>query len=134
MTRADRAVLAAVVLAALLGAGLRVVNLYSWPPGPWVDEAYALRAERLLPAGAPFFGTTALTPSGEGFVNAWATNLYLRFARAVDVAAGGGLASFRWLSAAPALALFAALLLLACEAGRESEGVHLQPARARSSA
>ncbi len=110
---------AVVVLAALLGTGLRLVNLFAWPPGPWIDEAYALRAERFLPPGAPVFGTTALTPSGEGFVNAWATNLYLRFVRAVDVAAGGGLASFRWLSAVPALALLAALLLLACEAGRE---------------
>ncbi|HVO50523.1 MAG TPA: hypothetical protein VMV60_05995 [Thermoanaerobaculia bacterium] len=119
MTRKDRLAWTAVVLAALLGAYLRVVNLFSWPPGPWVDEAYALRAERLLPAGAPFFGTTALTPAGEGFVNAWATNVYLRFARVVDVAAGGGLASFRWLSAAPSLALLAALLLLAIEAGRE---------------
>jgi hypothetical protein len=119
VTQKDRLAWTVVVLAALLGAGLRLVSLFSWPPGPWVDEAYALRAERLLPAGAPLFGTTALTPSGEGFVNAWATNLYLRFARAVDVAAGGGLASFRWLSAAPALALLAALLLLACEAGRE---------------
>jgi 4-amino-4-deoxy-L-arabinose transferase-like glycosyltransferase len=119
VTRGDRLARTAVVLAALFGAGLRLVNLFSWPPGPWVDEAYALRAERLLAAGAPFFGTTALTPSGEGFVNSWATNVYLSFARAVDVAAGGGIASFRWLSAAPALALFAALLLLALEAGRE---------------
>lgn len=112
---------AALVLAAagLVGTALRLVQLRSWPPGPWVDEAYALRASRLLPPGAPLFGTSALTPPGEGFVNAYTSNLYLRFVRAVDVAAGGGLASFRALSAVPALALLAALLLLAAEAGRE---------------
>lgn len=116
MTRAGAAALA---LAAVLGVTLRLVHLAAWPPGPWIDEAYALRASRLLPADAPLSGTTALTPEGEGFVNAWTPNLYLRFARAVDVAAGGGLASFRALSALPALLLFAALLLLSAEAGRD---------------
>lgn len=116
MTRAGVAVVA---LAALLGAALRLVRLSAWPPGPWIDEAYALRAARLLPPDAPLFGTTALTPPGEGFVNAWTPNLYLHFARAVDAAAGGGLASFRALSVLPALALLAALLLLAAEAGRD---------------
>ncbi len=111
---------AVVACAALLGAALRLVHLSAWPPGPWIDEAYALRAARLLPPGAPLFGTTALIPAGEGFVNAWTPNLYLRFARAVDLAAGGGMASFRALSAVPALALFAALLLLAGEAARGS--------------
>jgi hypothetical protein len=106
------------VLAALLGAGLRLANLDSWPPGPWIDEAYALRAARLLPSEAPFFGTTALTPPGEGFVNAWTPNLTLRAVRALDVASGGGLASFRAVSVVPSLALFAAFLLLATEAGR----------------
>jgi hypothetical protein len=105
-------------LAALLGAALRLVNLEEWPPGPWIDEAYALRASRLLPSGAPVFGTTALTPEGEGFVNAWTPNLTLRAVRALDVAAGGGLASFRTVSAVPALVLLAALLLLAGEACR----------------
>ncbi len=113
-----RTLAAVLALAALLGVTLRLVHLSAWPPGPWVDEAYALRAARLLPEDAPLFGTTALTPPGEGFVNAWTPNLYLRFARAVDIAAGGGLASFRALSALPALALLAALLLLAAEAGR----------------
>jgi hypothetical protein len=114
-----RATVLAFVLAGIAGLFLRVVQLSSWPPGPWIDEAYALRASRLLPPNAPLFGTTPLTPPGEGFVNAYATNLYLRFARAVDVAAGGGLASFRALSALPSLALLAALLLLALEAGRD---------------
>ncbi len=118
MTRGARAAAAVLALAAVLGAGLRLARLEAWPPGPWIDEAYGLRAARLLPAGAPLFGTTALTPASEGFVNAWIPNLYLVFARAVDVAAGGGLASFRALSALPALALLAALLLLAAEAGR----------------
>ncbi len=116
MTRARVALV--VTLAALCGAGLRLVNLAAWPPGPWIDEAYALRASRLLPQGAPLFGTTALTPEGEGFVNAWTPNPTLRAVRALDVAAGGGLASFRALSVLPALALLAALLLLAAEAGR----------------
>ena len=116
MTR-ERAV---VVVAALLGAALRLVNLSAWPPGPWIDEAYALRAARLLPPDAPLFGTTALIPAGEGFVNMWIPNLYLRLARAVDVAAGGGLASFRALSVVPSLALLAALLLLAGESARGS--------------
>jgi hypothetical protein len=107
-----------VALAALLGAGLRLVNLSAWPPGPWIDEAYVLRASRLLPPGAPLFGTTALTPPGEGFVNAWTPNLTLRAVRALDVAAGGGLASFRAVSVVPALALLAAFLFLAAEAGR----------------
>ena len=116
MTRGKAAV---VLAAALLGVGLRLVNLGGWPPGPWIDEAYALRAARLLPAGAPLFGTTALTPPGEGFVNAFTPNLTLRAVRALDVAAGGGLASFRALSVLPALALFAAFLFLAAEALRE---------------
>ena len=111
---------AAFALAARIGAALRLVNLSAWPPGPWIDEAYALRAARLLPADAPLFGTSALTPPGEGFVNAYASNLYLAFTRAVDVASGGGLASFRALSTVPCFALLTALLLLAWEAGRES--------------
>jgi hypothetical protein len=109
---------AAVGAAALAGVALRLVHLSAWPPGPWIDEAYALRASRLLPAGAPLFGTTALTPAGEGFVNAFTPNLALGAIRALDVAAGGGLASFRALSVVPALALLAAVLLLAAEAGR----------------
>jgi hypothetical protein len=95
------------------------VNLAAWPPGPWIDEAYALRAARLLPADAPLFGTSALTPPGEGFVNAFIPNLTLRAAGVLDLAAGGGIASFRALSVVPALALLAALLLLAAEACRE---------------
>ncbi|MBK9061744.1 MAG: hypothetical protein IPL89_00835 [Acidobacteria bacterium] len=113
-----RSVVVVVAAAALLGAGLRLVNLSAWPPGPWIDEAYALRAARLLPPGAPFFGTTALTPPGEGFVNMWVPNATLRAIRALDVAAGGGLASVHVLSVVPALALFAAFLLLATEACR----------------
>ena len=111
---------------ALIGAGLRLVNLGAWPKGPWIDEAYALRAARLLPAGAPLFGTTALTPPGEGFVNAWTPNLTLRAIRALDVAAGGGLASFRALSVVPALLLLVAFLLLA------ARGVPAAALRARS--
>ncbi|MEO8054355.1 MAG: hypothetical protein ABI768_04335 [Acidobacteriota bacterium] len=107
-----------VVLTALAGVALRLVNLGAWPPGPWIDEAYALRAARLLPPGAPLFGTTALTPPGEGFVNMWVPNVVLHAIRALDVAAGGGLASVHALSVVPALALFAAFLLLAAEACR----------------
>ena len=109
---------AVVICAALLGAVLRLVNLDAWPPGPWIDEAYALRAARLLPPGAPLFGTTALTPPGEGFVNMWIPNVTLRAIGALDVAVGGGLASFHAISVVPALALFAAFLLLATEACR----------------
>jgi hypothetical protein len=113
-----------VFLAALFGAGLRLVNLSAWPPGPWIDEAYALRAARLLPPGVSLFGTTALTPPGEGFVNMWVPNATLRAIRALDVAAGGGLASFHALSAVPALALLAAFLLLAAEACRGRPFAH----------
>lgn len=118
MTSGTRVRAVVVAASALLGAGLRLVNLSAWPPGPWIDEAYVLRASRLLPPGAPLFGTTPLTPPGEGFVNAWTPNLTLRAVRALDVAAGGGLASFRAVSVFPALALFAAFLFLAAEAGR----------------
>jgi hypothetical protein len=114
-----KTVLAAVlVLSAVAGAWLRTTHVETWPPGPWVDEAYALRAARLLPEEASLFGTSALTPPGEGFVNAWTPNLYLRFTNSVDRAAGGGLASFRALSVLPALVLLAGLFALAFEAAR----------------
>ena len=119
MSAKGRTVLAAVVvLSATLGAWLRTTHVETWPLGPWVDEAYALRAARLLPAEAPLFGTSALTPPGEGFVNAWTPNLYLHFTNLADLVAGGGIASFRALSVLPALALLAGLFSLAAEAAR----------------
>ena len=119
MSARERAVLVAVlVMSATAGVWLRTIHLETWPPGPWIDEAYALRAARLLPEEAPLLGTSALTPPGEGFVNAWTPNLYLVFTNAVDRVAGGGIASFRALSVVPALVLLAGLFALAFEAAR----------------
>lgn len=119
MSARKKSVLVTVLVAsAITGVWLRTTHLETWPPGPWVDEAYALRAARLLPVDAPLFGTTALTPPDEGFVNAWTPNLYLVFTSAVDRLAGGGIASFRALSVIPALVLLASLFALAFEVAR----------------
>lgn len=109
-----------VAASVLLGASLRLFRWESIPPGPWIDEALALRAARSLAAepSAPLFGTTPLLPPEAGFQNAWVPNLYLRAAAFVDEAAGGGMASHRALSIGPSLVLLAGLVLLGREAGR----------------
>ena len=117
-----RTLVHAIPLAVILLGGifLRCYRLFDLPPGPWIDEAYALRAAREataggwshLPASAP------LQPPGTAFVNFWITGPYLAFASSVDHACGGGIASFRALSTFPALLLFAGGVLLAREAFR----------------
>lgn len=108
---------AAALLVLLAGAALRLSGWLDAPPGPWVDEAYALRAARTIHAdgGAPLFGTTPLEPPEAGFVNSWLSNPYLAVASAVDRAAGGGMRSIRLQSVAPALLLLLASALLAAE-------------------
>lgn len=115
---ARRAALAALLLA-LLGMGglLRVVRWSEAPPGPWIDEALALRAARIAAAeGAPLLGTSPLQPPDAGFVNFWVTNPYLLAIAAVDRAAGGGIASARAISIAPALLLLLGAVALAAAA------------------
>ncbi len=122
--RSRAATWAAVLLILGLGAGLRLMRWAEWPPGPWIDEAYALRAARLLAAdpAASLLATSPLTPPEAGFVNSWPSNLYLAFAGWVDRTAGGGIASVRALSIGPALALLLAAALLAFEALRPHRG------------
>lgn len=120
--RSARSLLFLPVLAAVLvgGLSLRFFRLFDLPAGPWIDEAYALRAAREataagwrhLPASMP------LQPPGAPFVNFWITGPYLAFASAVDRAAGGGIVSFRLLSTLPAVMLLAGGVLLAWEALR----------------
>ncbi len=96
------------------GVFLRLVRWSEWPPGPWVDEAYALRAARIAAAsGQPLFGTSPLTPLDEGFVNYYCSNLYLGLTARVDGACGGGLLTLRVLSIGPALLVLLASSLLA---------------------
>lgn len=126
--RLQRAALgAAAVLILLAGAALRLAGWLDAPPGPWVDEAYALRAARTVHAdeGAPFFGTTPLEPPEAGFVNAWMSNPYLVLASVVDRAAGGGMRSIRLQSVAPALLLLLASALLAAELLGDRPGAFL---------
>jgi hypothetical protein len=115
---ARRAVLAAVLLALLgLGGALRLHRLREAPPGPWIDEALALRAARIAAAeGAPLLGTSPLQPPDAGFVNSWLTNLSLRGLSAVDRFAGGGIDSVRAMSLLPSLVLLLAIAALAAEA------------------
>lgn len=114
---ARRAALAAALLALLaLGAALRLHRWREAPPGPWIDEALALRAARVAEAtGAPLFGTSPLQPPDAGFVNSWLSNLSLRGLSLLDRAAGGGIASVRAMSILPALVLLLALVALAHE-------------------
>lgn len=114
------AAVAAALLALLaLGAALRLHRWREAPPGPWIDEALALRAARLAAAtDAPLVGTSPLQPPEAGFVNSWLTNLSLRGLAALDRLAGGGIASVRAMSILPALVLLAALAGLAGEAVR----------------
>ncbi|MFN7989924.1 MAG: hypothetical protein U0529_20805 [Thermoanaerobaculia bacterium] len=117
MTPAARRAAVAAALAALLGLGFGL-RLFRWrdaPPGPWIDEALALRAARAS-ASAPLLGTTPLQPPDAGFVNSWLTNLSLRGLGAIDRAAGGGMASVRAMSILPALVLLLAIVAVAAEA------------------
>ncbi|HEX7581026.1 MAG TPA: hypothetical protein VF580_13605 [Thermoanaerobaculia bacterium] len=117
--RPARSLLFLSLLGAVLlgGLSLRCYRLFDLPAGPWIDEAYALRAAREataagwrhIPASAP------LQPPGAPFVNFWVTGPYLAFASAVDRAAGGGIASFRLVSTFPAVLLFAGGVLLSWE-------------------
>lgn len=113
-----RAVLGAALLAVLaLGLALRLFQWSEAPPGPWIDEALALRAARSAAAsGAPLAGTTPLQPPDAGFVNFWVTNLALRGVSAIDGAAGGGIASARAISIGPSLLLLLGAIALAAQA------------------
>ena len=106
---------------AALAAGLllRLSAPTRLPEGPWIDEVSAIRAARTL-AAAPAvdpFGTSPILPPEAGFAGAQESNLFLLLTRAVDRAAGGGMASVRALSLGPSAALFLAALLLAWEVG-----------------
>jgi hypothetical protein len=113
-----RLAVAAALLALLaLGAALRVHRWREAPPGPWIDEALALRAARLAAAThAPLFGMSPLQPPDAGFVNSWLTNVSLRGLSVVDRIAGGGIASVRAMSILPSLVLLLALVAIAREA------------------
>lgn len=122
MTERTRATLVAAAASALLlaGLGLRLVNASGWPPGPWLDEAHALRSARGLPAGAPFAGSVPLLPPESGFVNFWVTTPWLRLTGLVDEVAGGGMGSIRAVSIGASVLLFVLSALLAREATRPS--------------
>ncbi len=115
---ARRAALGASLLALLaLGFALRLFRWSEAPPGPWIDEALALRAARSAAAsGAPLVGTSPLQPPDAGFVNSWISNLSLRGLSVVDRAAGGGIASVRAMSILPSLVLLLAIVGVAAEA------------------
>ena len=129
MTPAARRVAAAAALAALLGLGfaLRLFRFTEAPPGPWIDEALALRAARSA-AAAPLLGTTPLQPPDAGFVNSWLTNLSLRGLGAIDRVAGGGMASVRAMSLLPSLVLLLAIVAVAAEASGGLAGAVLAAA------
>lgn len=98
----------------LAGAALRLHRVRAAPPGPWIDEALALRAARVVSAtNAPLLGTSPLQPPDAGFVNSWLTNLSLHGLSVIDRAAGGGIASVRAMSVLPALVLLAGIAALA---------------------
>ncbi|HYN43120.1 MAG TPA: hypothetical protein VE129_15190, partial [Thermoanaerobaculia bacterium] len=113
-----RAALGASLLALLaFGFALRLFRWSESPPGPWIDEALALRAARIASANeAPLVGTTPLQPPDAAFVNSWLTNLSLRGLSTIDHLAGGGMASVRAMSILPSLALLLAIVALAWEA------------------
>jgi len=113
---ARRAALGATLLALLaLGFALRLYRWSEAPPGPWIDEALALRAARSA-SEAPLVGTTPLQPPDAGFVNFWVTNLALRGFSAIDRTAGGGIASVRAISIGPSLLLLLGAVALAAQA------------------
>ncbi|MBK6404129.1 MAG: hypothetical protein IPF66_03295 [Holophagales bacterium] len=113
-----RAALGATLLALLaLGFALRLFRWSDAPPGPWIDEALALRAARGAAAsGATLAGTSPLQPPDAGFVNFWITNAALRAISAIDRAAGGGIASVRAISIGPALLLLLGAVAIAAQA------------------
>ncbi len=116
MTAAARRLATGAALLALLlaGAALRLHRVREAPPGPWIDEALALRAARIASAtNAPLLGTSPLQPPDAGFVNSWLTNLSLHGLSVVDRAAGGGIASVRAMSILPSLVLLAGIAALA---------------------
>lgn len=115
---ARRAALGAALLALVaLGFALRLFRWSESPPGPWIDEALALRAARSAAAtGAPLASTWPLQPPDAGFVNSWVTNLSLRGLWVIDRAAGGGIASVRAMSILPALVLLVAIVGVAVAA------------------
>lgn len=116
MTAAARRFATGAALLALLlaGAALRLHRAREAPPGPWIDEALALRAARIASAAnAPLLGTSPLQPPDAGFVNSWLTNLSLHGLSVVDRAAGGGIASVRAMSILPSLVLLAGIAALA---------------------
>jgi len=123
VTPAARRVAVAAALATLLGLGF-ALRLFRWseaPPGPWIDEALALRAARAA-AAAPLLGTTPLQPPDAGFVNSWLTNLSLRGLGTIDRVAGGGMASVRAMSLLPSLVLLLAIVAVAAEASGRRPG------------
>ncbi|HEV8267301.1 MAG TPA: hypothetical protein VGR00_03675 [Thermoanaerobaculia bacterium] len=127
MSTASRLFLLAAVA---VGLFLRLVHFRDWPPGPWIDEAYAVNAARALtkaPA-APFFGLTPLEPPDAGFVNFYVPNPYLYATKVVDRLAGGGLATLRAASILPSLVLLLGALGLAWEASRGRRAVLLSSA------
>lgn len=116
MTASARRLATGTALLALLlaGAALRLHRVRAAPPGPWIDEALALRAARVASAtNAPLLGTSPLQPPDAGFVNSWLTNLSLHGLSVIDRAAGGGIASVRAMSVLPALVLLAGIAALA---------------------
>jgi len=133
MTRGAKLLLVALVA---LGGFLRLVRLLDWPPGPYIDEVYVVRAARLVATDpeAPLFGTTPLEPPEAGFVNYYASNVYLRFVAVVDALAGGGMPTFRAVSVGPAFLLLFGGLLLSWEATRATPQAFLPSALLLSSA
>lgn len=119
MTESARRAAFGTALLALLALGV-TLRLFQWreaPPGPWIDEALALRAARSAAAtGAPLVGTTPLQPPDARFVNFWITNLALRGISAIDRGAGGGIASVRAISIGPSLLLLLGAAALAAQA------------------
>jgi hypothetical protein len=123
----------ALVLLLALGCFLRLVEIRQSPPGPWVDEAYALRAARVAAADAASsppgafgpFAALPLEPPEAGFVNFWLPGPWLAFTALVDLLAGGGISSVRALSTVPGIALLLGAAALAWEVLRPRRGLFL---------
>ncbi len=113
-----------VAAASFLGIYLRVVKAGDWPPGPWIDELYFLRAARLAAVDGlgALFGTTPMQPPDFLFSNGWRyypTHLFLLPLAAADRLAGGGMASVRLIALGSGVLLFLASIALAFEATRD---------------